>query len=69
VINNFLREAILHVINDSLCMLIDWVSMGACVRSIKSHMSKVPSDLAIKNTPGLVGDHSASVKRLLNDFV
>jgi hypothetical protein len=50
-------------------MLIDWVSMGACVRSIKSHMSKVPSDLAIKNTPGLVGDHSASVKRLLKDFV
>ena len=32
-------------------------------------MSIVPSDLAMKNTPGLVGDHSASVSRLLNDFV
>jgi hypothetical protein len=32
-------------------------------------MSKVPSVLAIKKTPGRVGDHSASDIRLENDLV
>jgi hypothetical protein len=50
-------------------MLIDCVSIGACVLSNKSHISRVPSDLAIKKTPGLEGDHSASVTRFPNVFV
>jgi hypothetical protein len=43
--------------------------MGACVLSNKSQMSMVPLDLAMKNTPGLVGDHSASETRAENDLV
>ena len=50
-------------------MLIDCVRIGACVRSIRSQMSMVPSDLAIKNTPGRDGDHSASQIRLVNVLV
>lgn len=40
---------------------IDCDSDGACVRSIISQISTLPFCLDIKNTPGLVGDHSASV--------
>ena len=50
-------------------MLIDCVKIGACVRSSISHTSTVPSFLAIKKTPGLLGDHSASLIRLANGLV
>ena len=53
----------------NLLILIACVRTGACVLSIRSHISTVPSDLAIKNTPGLVGDHAASHIRFGNDFV
>ena len=48
---------------------MDCVSKGACVLSNKSQISRVPSDLAMKKTPGLDGDHSASVTRFPNVLV
>ncbi len=50
-------------------MLIDCVKIGIWVRSSISQTSTVPSYLAMKNTPGLVGDHSASHMRLENELV
>jgi hypothetical protein len=64
-----LRLTILHEIYVSLFILIDCVRIGACVRSSISQTSIVPSFFAIKKTPGLVGDHSASLIRLENALV